>query len=254
MFSKQITAAVCALFAAAGASAQSPAQAPLSVTARANGAIAIDRANASTVRVLFVGSPILTTRMERDLAQNGFAVTTGQDAAATVTIDGNLRLSGGPKFTKPAIMPLGKVLETELDTVINRTVEERTITRAEAFALVTDVALVKVALDMPMGNFMTGLQLAHLGDSLGKITGVSAFFNKAVSGDPRGICFSNCDKWNEVDQTVTLTIEYAPAGATPQTVRVLARAQSETLAPDQVISAALQKAVEAITFTKAQSP
>lgn len=252
MFSKHITAVVIALFAAAGASADTSA--PLSVTSAANGAIAIDRTPATTVRVLFVGSPILTTRMERDLAQNGFTVTNGQDAAATVTVDGSLRLSGGPKFTRPAIMPLGQVLESELDAVINRTVEERTITRGEAFQLVTDAALVKVALDMPMGNFMTGLQLGRLGDSLGKVTGLKAMFNKAVSGDPRGVCFSNCDKWNEVEQTVTLTVEYAPTGAAAQKVRVLAKAQSETLAPDQVISAALQKAVEAISFTKAQSP
>jgi len=101
--------------------------------------------------------------------------------------------------------------------------------------------------------FWRGLALGRMAEVLGEATGVRGAFNKALTGDPRGICLSRCEDWNKVKQTayafVTLV---APEGR--QEIRVLASVTSETLAPEEVIDEALMRAISAISVAEQAPP
>ena len=84
-----------------------------------------------------------------------------------------------------------------------------------------------------------------MAEVLGDATGVRGAFNKALTGDPRGICLSRCEHWNKVKQTAYAFVSFTGPDAR-QDIRVMATATSETLAPEEVIDEALSRAVRAI--------
>ncbi len=96
-------------------------------------------------------------------------------------------------------------------------------------------------LNAGLNNFTRGLA-----NALGDATGMRARFNTAVAGDSRGICLRRCEDWNKVDQTVYLWVTLDSKAAGQKEVRVLSKAFSETVAPDQVIAYGVDKAIELI--------
>lgn len=87
---------------------------------------------------------------------------------------------------------------------------------------------------------------------LGDATGVRGAFNKALTGDPRGICLSLCDDWNKVKQTAYAFVSLTTAQGR-QDIRVLATMNLETLAPEEVVDQALSRAIAAIEVTGSAS-
>ena len=85
-----------------------------------------------------------------------------------------------------------------------------------------------------------------MANALGDAEGTRAWFNIAVAGDPRGICLSRCDDWNKVSQIVYLWVTLDSKGAAQKEVRISSKAFSETVAPDQMISFGVDKAIELI--------
>jgi hypothetical protein len=101
------------------------------------------------------------------------------------------------------------------------------------------------ALGSAMNNFTRGLAIGGMANTLGDVSGMKGWFNNAVAGDPRGICLSRCDEWNKVNQSVYVSVRLEAGGAKEE-VRVVAKAFSETVAPDQVIQFSVGKAIAQI--------
>lgn len=89
-----------------------------------------------------------------------------------------------------------------------------------------------------------------MASALGEVTGIKAGFNKALTGDPRGICLSRCEDWNKVNQTVYLSIMLQDVAARKE-IRVLTKLISETVAPQAVLDRALADGVDAIKVVDA---
>ena len=83
------------------------------------------------------------------------------------------------------------------------------------------------------------------GISLAESSGIKGAFNRAVTGDPRGICLSRCADWNKVNQTAYVWIAFQ-AGDTKREIRVLTKAFSESIVPEQVVDRALVDAIGAM--------
>ena len=74
---------------------------------------------------------------------------------------------------------------------------------------------------------------------------MKAAFNRAITGDPRGICLSRCEGWNKVSQTVYVWIALQ-SGERRQEVRVLTNVSSEVLVVEQLLDRALTDALAAV--------
>ena len=107
------------------------------------------------------------------------------------------------------------------------------------------------ALNASLNNFSRGLAISGIANALGDATGVRAWFNTTVAGDPRGICLSRCEDWNKVNQTVYLWVKLDSKSLGQKEVRVMSKAFSETVAPDQVIAYGVDKAIELIRIDRA---
>ena len=112
------------------------------------------------------------------------------------------------------------------------------------------IALNAAAYNASLSNFTRGLAISGMANVLGDATGPSGWFNTAVAGDPRGICLSRCEDWNKVNQTVYLWVTMDSRAAGQNEVRVLSKAMSETVAPDQVIAYGVDKAIELIRIAE----
>ena len=84
-----------------------------------------------------------------------------------------------------------------------------------------------------------------MAEVLGDATGMRGAFNQALTGDPRSICLSRCEDWTKVKQTAYAFITLTTAEGR-QEVRVLATANLEALAPEEVIDEALSRAMAAV--------
>lgn len=223
---------------------------PGSVQAQANGRIDMRPAAHSPLYVEFDRSAALSQALAAALQARGFAITKERgEAKATLTIRGDLVMQGGPVFYKGVKVPMGEATEKSLQA----SADSRSTTPGEAAQAAVSLALESGAARSAVSPFWRGLALGRMADVLGEATGVRGAFNKALTGDPRGICLSRCEDWNKVKQTayafVTLV---APEGR--QEIRVLASVTSETLAPEEVIDEALLRAVGALSIAEPTSP
>jgi len=73
-----------------------------------------------------------------------------------------------------------------------------------------------------------------------------AWFNTAVAGDPRGISLTRCEDWDKVNQTVYNWVTLDSKAAGKKEIRILSKAFSEAVAPDQVSAIGVDKAIKLI--------
>jgi hypothetical protein len=209
-------------------------------TVTATGEILLNTSSHSPIYAEFEGSPTLTLRLRESLKEKGLAVTEDKGASkATLVFKGDVVLLGGKKFYKGAKSSIGKATEQTLAS------SQKGLTTADVTQTVAAIALNGAALGSAMNNFTRGLAIGGMANTLGDVSGMKGWFNNAVAGDPRGICLSRCDEWNKVNQSVYVSVRLEAGGAKEE-VRVVAKAFSETVAPDQVIQFSVGKAIAQI--------
>lgn len=209
-------------------------------TVQANGVIGLDVVRHSPIYAEFDGSPALTDKLRDALKELGMAVATDKAGAkASLTFKGDLVLLGGPKFYKGAKVSVGNATEKALKDAKGQ------VRTADAVGSAAGLALNGAALAGAMNNFTRGLAISGMVNALGDAGGARSWFNTAVAGDPRGICLSRCEDWNKVKQTVYLWATLETDGKKDE-VRILTNAFSETVAPEQVVTYAVGKAIEQI--------
>jgi hypothetical protein len=216
---------------------------PADFTTKATGHIELVAGRDSPIYAEFQGSPALTQRLREALQARGFELALDAGASkATLQFRGDVVLMGGPKFHKGVKAPIGEATEKALKLAK----ESGQVTTADVVQTTAGVALNAAALNASLNNFTRGLAISGLANALGDATGMRAWFNTAVAGDPRGICLSRCEDWNKVNQTVYLWVTLDSKTSGQKEVRVLSKAFSETVAPDQVIAYGVDKAIELI--------
>jgi hypothetical protein len=216
---------------------------PADVTTKANGQIELVVGRDSPIHAEFQGSPALTLRLREALQARGFELAPDAGSSkATLQFRGDMVLMGGPKFHKGVKAPIGETTEKALRLAK----ESGQVTTADVVQTTAGIALNAAALNVSLNNFTRGLAISGIANALGDATGMRAWFNTAVAGDPRGICLSRCADWNKVDQTVYLWVTLDSKASGRKEVRILSKAFSETVAPDQVIAYAVDKAIELI--------
>lgn len=242
------TAALLAWTAAVGQADQPAAKLPAgAVQAQANAKVELVPAAHSPLYVEFDRSEALSQGLAAGLQARGFEITKERAAAkATLVIRGDLVMQGGPLFYKGVKVPMGDATERSLKAAA----DGRSTSPAEAAQAAVSLALESGALRSAVSPFWRGLTLGRMAEVLGDATGVRGAFNKALTGDPRGICLSRCEDWNKVKQTAYAFVSFTGPDSR-QDIRVMATVTSETLAPEEVIDEALSRAVSAIAIEAA---
>lgn len=220
---------------------------PGAVQAQANGKIELLPAAHSPLYVEFERSEVLSQALAAAMQAKGFDISKDRAGAkATLVIRGDLVMQGGPTFFKGVKVPVGEATEKSL----NAAADGRSTSPAEAAQAAVSLALESGVARSAVSPFWRGLALGRMAEVLGDATGVRGAFNKALTGDPRGICLSRCEDWNKVKQTVYAFVSFAgPDGR--QDIRVMATTISEALAPEEIIDMALTRAVGAIEIPAA---
>lgn len=212
------------------------------VRSQANGWIELRRDVHSPIYVAFDRSDTLSRALAAAIQAKGFSVTQGQSAAkAQPVIRGDLVLQGGPVFYKGVKLPMGDATEK----TVKAAAEGRSTTPAEAAQAAVSLALESGAASSAVSSFWRGLALSRMADVLGDATGVRGAFNKALTGDPRGVCLSRCEDWKEVKQTAYAFVTLTTADGRRE-VRVLITANQDVLTPEEVIDEALPRAMAAV--------
>lgn len=234
--------------APATASAKKTTLEPSDFTTKATGQIELAVGRDSPIYAEFQGSPTVTQRLREALQTRGFELAPDAGSSrATMQFRGDIVLMGGPKFHKGVKAPVGEATEKALKLAK----ESSQVTTADVVQTTAGVALNAAALNASLNNFTRGLAISGLANALGDATGMRAWFNTAVAGDPRGICLSRCEDWNKVNQTVYLWVTLDSKTSGQKEVRVLSKAFSETVAPDQVIAYSVDRAIELIRIGQA---
>ena len=217
-------------------------------TTKASGLVELVVGRDSPIFAEFQGSPVLTQRLREALQAQGFELAPdASSSTAALQFRGDIVLMGGPKFHKGVKAPIGDAIEKALKLVK----ENGQVTTADVVQTTAGVALNAAALNASLNNFTRGLAIGGIANVLGDATGVRSWFNTAVAGDPRGICLSRCEDWNKVNQTVYLWVTVNSKATGQKEVRILSKAFSETVAPDQVIAFGVEKAIELIRINQA---
>lgn len=219
-------------------------------TTKTSGLVELAVGRDSPIFAEFQGSPVLTQRLREALQSQGFDLATDASSSkSALHFRGDILLMGGPKFHKGVKAPIGEATEKALKLAK----EDGQVTTADVVQATAGVALNAAALNASLNNFTRGLAISGIANALGDATGMRAWFNTTVAGDPRGICLSRCEDWNKVNQTVYLWVTLDSKAAGQKEIRVLSKAFSETVAPDQVIAYGVDKAIELIRIGKAEA-
>ena len=217
-------------------------------TTKASGLVELVVGRDSPIFAEFQGSPVLTQRLREALQARGFELATDASSSkATLQFRGEIVLMGGPKFYKGVKASIGEATEKALKLAK----EIGQVTTADVVQTTAGVALNAAALNASLNNFTRGLAISGLANALGDATGMRAWFNAAVAGDPRGICLSQCENWNKVNQAVYLWVTLDSKATGQKEVRIMSKVFSETVAPDQVIAFGVDKAIELIRIDQA---
>ena len=231
--------AACAFACPAQAAEQLPAE---PIASKSTGSIEITVQQHSPIYAEVDRSSTLSLRLVKALAAKGFTITQDKaEAKAVLTFRGDIALLGGPTFTKGVKVAIGDAVEKSLLDAK----EKGNLTQSDVVQTVAAVAINKAGFSAAITPFWQGLFLSNMASALGEVTGIKAGFNKALTGDPRGICLSRCDDWNKVNQTVYLSISLQD-GVARQEIRVMTKLFSETVAPQAVLDHALADGVGAI--------
>lgn len=220
---------------------------PGAIQSQANGRIELRPDAHSPIYVAFDRTETLSRALAAAMQAKGFTVTQDPSAAkAQLAIRGDIVLQGSPVFYKGVKVPMGDATEK----TVKAAAEGRSTTPAEAAQAALSLALESGATKTAVSSFWRGLALSRMADVLGDATGMRGAFNKALTGDPRGICLSRCEDWKRVKQTAYTFVTLTTAEGR-QEVRVLATANQEALAPEEVIDEALSRAMAAVEVSGA---
>lgn len=241
------TPATAATTPAAGAQAQPTVQlAESDFKTVANGSIDLSVEGNSPLFAEFQGSEELTGRLRAALKDRGFVLAaTKEEAKAILSFRGEVALAGGPVFYKGVKLTVAEAT----DKALKAEQKERGVYTADVVQGAAGVALNAAGYAHNISNFMRGLHLAGMASAIGEASGAKGWFNTKLTGDPRGICLSRCEDWKKVSQTAYLFASLEVKGGEKKEVRVVSKAFSETVAPDQVITYAVGKAVEQINVS-----
>lgn len=183
----------------------------------------------SPIWVEFQGSAALTSRLREAVERQGLTLAADKaQARSTLIVRGDIDLKGGPVFHRGARMALR-----------DGATQASGVSGAEAWKLGVDaVGAIAFPSAWSVSDLLTGL--AHA-------SGFGGWFNKALTGDPRGLCFGEaCKTWNQVRQVVVLKGTLAVPGASEVVVGSAAAAQSETVDPDHLVAMASLALLQAL--------
>ena len=211
-------------------------------TSKATGALELSVMEHSPLYAEVERSPALSSRLVEALASKGFTIARDKGSAKAVLIfRGDIALLGGPNFAKGIKVGIGDAVEKSLQAAK----DAGGVNRAEVVQTVAALAINKAAFDAAISPFWTSLALTGMASAIGEATGLKGSFNKALTGDARGVCLSRCEDWNKVNQTVYLWIGLQ-AGDIKSEVRVSTKVFSEIVAPESVMDRALADGLGAV--------
>ena len=249
MFGSRLLIAGAFLVHLPAAVAAGDALPPEAFTSKSTGEIELSLAQNSPIYVEFEWSPTLSARLAEALAAKGFVVVTERStAAATLVIRGDIALLGGPDFAKGVKAPIGEVAEKSVQLAR----KNGDVRQADVVQSTLGVAINAAGFNVAVTPFWRGLYLGNMVSVLAESSGIKGMFNRAVAGDPRGICLSRCADWNKVNQSAYVWITFQ-AGDTKREVRVLTKAFSESIVPEQVVDRALVDAIAAMKLADART-
>ena len=156
-------------------------------------------------------------------------------------IGGELELEGGPKFQRRLRIPLSQFAQERVPS----SSDGQKLTGREVAGIAHDAVLTGIAYKLSLGTFLQGVSLSQLVASVGAATGITGRMNAWLVGDPRGICLSRCENWKKVHQSVVVNVTLDGEGVS-SSIRVYARAHSETLAPVELVEAAMMEVIAAL--------
>jgi len=217
------------------------------ITSKSTGSIEISVQVHSPIYAEVDRSSTLSLRLAEALAARGFAITQDRaKAKAVLTFRGEIALLGGPTFSRGVKVAIGDAVEKSLQDAK----DSDNLTRSDVVQTAAAVAINSAGLAGAITPFWQGLYLSKMASALGEATGIKAGFNKALTGDPRGICLSKCEDWNKVNQTVYLSIALQDA-TSKQEIRVLTKLFADAVVPQAVLDHALADGVNAIRLIDA---
>ncbi len=217
---------------------------------RTNGTIELSVERHSPIYAEFEKSEELTKRLRASLASRGFATLTERNGAkAELTMSGDLRIMGGPKYYKGLSIPVGEATERAL----KEGELKGQVTRGEVVGTVADLAIAKAGYSASLTSFMKGLNLSFMVASIGEATGFSGKLNQALGLDPRGVCLKDCEKWKLVEQTVLSRSTLKDADG-EKAVRTMTKITSEIVAPEEVIETSVARLLESIKVVGSAAP
>lgn len=179
--------------------------------------------------VEFADSPLLTSFLRKTLLERGYQIVD-----STETAEEQLRFQGtvsiGLFATKPATVQLAEIIEK--GTLRVPTKEDATVGNT---SLINVAAMNQMA--RPFGvAFRNNVTLTGVLDWISDVTGLRGSFNKALTGDPRGICMhKDCDKYRQ-------TVGIGTTGSA--TWLATALATDEKVVLDKLIERTLERALD----------
>lgn len=179
--------------------------------------------------VEFANSPLLTSFLRRTLIERGYRIVeSAEGSEAQLRFQGTVSI--GLFATKPATVQLAEIIEKGSLKVPTK--EEATVGNTS----VLDVVAMNQAA-RPFGvAFRNSVTLTGVLDWISDATGLRGAFNKALTGDPRGICIhKDCDKYQQ-----TVSIMATGSSAWLATALVL----NEKVILDKLIERALERALD----------
>lgn len=141
--------------------------------------------------VEFANSPLLTSFLRRTLIERGYQIVeSAEGSEAQLRFQGTVSI--GLFATNPTSAPLAEIIEKGSLKVPTK--EDATVGNT---SIVQIVAMNQAA--RPFGvSFRNSVTLTGIFDWIADVTGLRGSFNKALTGDPRGICVNkDCDKYRQ---------------------------------------------------------
>ncbi len=217
------------------------------IASKSTGSIEISAQQHSPIYAEVDRSSTLSQRLTEALVAKGFTITQDKaNAKAVLTFRGEIALLGGPTFSKGVKVAIGDAVEKSLQDAK----DSDNLNRSDVVQTVAAVGTNRAGFAGAITPFWQGLYLSNMASALGEATGIKAGFNKALTGDARGICLSRCEDWNKVNQTVYLSIALQDA-ASKQEIRVLTKLFADAVVPQAVLDHALADGVNAIRLIDA---
>lgn len=215
----------------------------------ANGQINLSVAKDSPIYAEFVDSSELTSRLRKSLQDQGFTLAGQKDESKAVLLfKGDVVLLGGPVFYKGLKLSVAEAT----DKALKAEQKDRPVERSDMVQAAAGLAVNAAGFTHSVNNFMQGLHIGGMASAIGEATGIKGWLNIKMTGDPRGFCLSRCEDWKKVEQVAHITVTFEAKGGDKKEVRIMSKAYSETVAPHQVITSAVGKAIEQINLSDAR--